>query len=41
MIKEAKLEWVELLNEILWAYKTTQKNQFVKHHFFSYMGRKP
>jgi hypothetical protein len=24
-IKEAKSEWVELLNEILWAYRMTQK----------------
>jgi transposase InsO family protein len=29
-IKEAKSEWTELLNEILWAYRTTTKTKVVK-----------
>lgn len=33
MIKEAKSEQVELLNEILWAYRTTQKTSIGETSF--------
>jgi hypothetical protein len=32
-IKEAKLEWVKLLNKTLWAYKTTQKTSTIETPF--------
>jgi hypothetical protein len=39
-IKETKSEWAELLNEILWAYKTTQKTFTSETSFLLIYGTK-
>jgi hypothetical protein len=40
-VKEAKLEWVKLLNKTLWAYRTTKKHLLEKAHFSSPMKVRP